>query len=122
MRRFALQLPTTALKAASDSQGKDRSVECATGWGGGKQGWGLRLPTPPPPPRFVVPTLTASWGCCASEAADAASALMLLHQAAQDGDPFDIAIVDKEMPDANGEETAHQIAADPRLRHTKLLL
>jgi two-component system sensor histidine kinase/response regulator len=72
--------------------------------------------------RRVVTTLTASWGCCASEAADAASALMLLHQAAQDGDPFDIAIVDKEMPDANGEETAHQIAADPRLRHTKLLL
>ena len=72
--------------------------------------------------RRVVTTLTASWGCHASEAADAASALILLHQAAQDGDPFDIAIVDKEMPDANGEETAHQIAADPRLRHTRLLL
>src|ERR1017187_242983 len=72
--------------------------------------------------RRVVTTLTASWGCCASEAADAASALMLLHLLVHYSDPFDIAIVDKEMPDANGEETAHQIAADPRLRHTKLLL
>ena len=72
--------------------------------------------------RQVVSELLMSWECRISEAADAASALPLLYHAAQDGDPFRIALLDKDMPDANGEEIARRIAADPRLTSTRLLL
>ena len=72
--------------------------------------------------RQVVSTLLTSWGCRAHEAADGASALALLHQAAQQGDPFAIALVDKDMPEENSEEIARRIAADPRLAGTRLLL
>jgi PAS domain S-box-containing protein len=65
--------------------------------------------------REVVSTLLRSWGCRTSEAADGNVALALLRQAARDGDPFAIALVDQEMPDANGEEIVRQIAADTRL-------
>ena len=72
--------------------------------------------------RQVVSTLLTSWGCRISAAADAASALALLHEAAGDGDPFALALVDKEMPGEDGEDTARQISADPRLVGTRLLL
>jgi two-component system sensor histidine kinase/response regulator len=72
--------------------------------------------------RQVVTTHLASWGCRASDAIDAASGLALLHQAAEDGDPYEIAMVDKEMPDADGERLVLQIAADPRLAGIQLLL
>jgi two-component system, sensor histidine kinase and response regulator len=72
--------------------------------------------------RQVVSTLLKSWGYRSSEAADGTAAMALLHRAARDGDPFEIAIVDKEMPDANGEEVVRRIAADPLLTATTPLL
>ena len=72
--------------------------------------------------RQVVSTLLTSWGYRATEAADATAALAVLHRAAQDGDPFEIAIVDKAMPDVNGEELVRRIAADPLLTGTTPLL
>ncbi len=72
--------------------------------------------------RQVVSTLLKSWGYRSSEAEDGTAAMALLHRAAQDGDPFEIAIVDKEMPGANGEEVVRRIAADPLLKGTTALL
>ena len=72
--------------------------------------------------RQVVSTLLKSWGYRVSAAEDGTSAMALLHRAAQDGDPFEIAIVDKEMPGANGEEVVRRIAADPLLTGTTPLL
>ncbi len=72
--------------------------------------------------RQVVSTLLTSWGYHSTEAADASAALALLHRAAQDGDPFEIAMVDKVMPDVNGEEVVRRIAADPLLTGTTPLL
>ena len=72
--------------------------------------------------RRVVSTLLTSWGCRIGEASETASAVALLHQAARDGDPFTLALLDKEMPDADGEDTARQISADLRLTGTHLLL
>ena len=48
-------------------------------------------------------------------AGDTAAALVLLQQAARDGDPFAIAMVDKEMPAADCKEVVHRIVADPLL-------
>ena len=72
--------------------------------------------------RQVVSTLLTSWGGRIRAAADEASALALLHQAARDGDPFALALVDKEMPGADGEDTALRISADSRLAGIRLLL
>ncbi len=72
--------------------------------------------------REVVSTLLTSWGCRTSVAADGTSALALLLQSAQEGDPFHMALVDKDMPGADGEEIARRIATDPRLAGIRLLL
>jgi two-component system sensor histidine kinase/response regulator len=72
--------------------------------------------------RQVVSTLLKSWGYRSGEAEDGTAAMALLRRAARDGDPFEIAIVDKEMPGANGEEVVRRIAADPLLTGTTPLL
>jgi CheY-like chemotaxis protein len=72
--------------------------------------------------RQVVSTLLTFWGYRSSEAANSADAMELLSRAAREGDPFAIALVDKDMPDADGEEVARRIAADPLLPGTTLLL
>jgi PAS domain S-box-containing protein len=73
------------------------------------------------PNRELVTTLLTSWGCRVSEAADGAAGLALLHQAAADGAPFAIALVDAGLPGANGAELARRITADPRLSETGVL-
>jgi PAS domain S-box-containing protein len=72
--------------------------------------------------RQVVSTLLKSWGYRLSEAEDGTVAMGLLYRAALDGDPFEIAIVDKEMPGTNGEEVVRRIVADPLLKGTTTLL
>ncbi|HKI18846.1 MAG TPA: PAS domain S-box protein, partial [Isosphaeraceae bacterium] len=72
--------------------------------------------------RLTVSTLLRSWGCRASEAEDADTALALLHDAAQAGDPYEVALLDKGRSGASGEELAGKIATDPRLSDTVLLL
>ena len=72
--------------------------------------------------RQVVSTLLTSWGYRATETGDAELALRLLREAARDGDPFEIAMVDREMPDVAGEEVVHRIVADPLLTGTRLLV
>ena len=51
-----------------------------------------------------------------------AQALTLLNEAAQQGDPFDIAILDYHMPEMDGLELAKQIKATPQLASLPLIL
>ena len=48
--------------------------------------------------------------------------LALLHQHAEAGTPYDVAIVDMEMPEMDGFALARTIKADPRLQDTRLIL
>ena len=72
--------------------------------------------------REVVTTLLRSWECRSSEAADGASALALLRQAAQAGDPFEVVLGGPEPARGGGEDLAQRIAADPELDGTAVLL
>ena len=72
--------------------------------------------------RMVVGALLKSWGCRSSYAADGNSALVALRKADRLADPFDIALLDMEMPGMNGRELARQIAGDSRFSHTALLM
>jgi CheY-like chemotaxis protein len=57
-----------------------------------------------------------------SNAADATSALALLRQAAQQKNPFDLALVDIGMPPPNGIELARMIKQDPLIAATPIIL
>ena len=72
--------------------------------------------------RRILETYVSSWGMRATTAADAAQALLELSGAADAGEPFDIALLDFNMPDETGEELARRISALPRLRGTRLIL
>jgi len=75
-----------------------------------------------PANREVVTTLLRSWNCRSSEAADADSALAQLGQAAQAGDPFEIVLVNRNLPGAGSEALARRILANPALNNAVLLL
>ena len=72
--------------------------------------------------RSLVCRLLNSWGCRSLESVDANSALETLRQAVQDGDPVRVALLDFRLPGVDGEELGRQIAGDPRLKQTALLL
>jgi len=56
---------------------------------------------------------------CTSSAAEA---LAMMTQASQSGGPFDVALLDRQMPDCDGEELGRRINAEPALRTTRLVL
>ena len=63
-----------------------------------------------------------SWRMEAVSANGGGQALAILREHAQKGIPFDVAILDMEMPGMDGIELAQLIKADPNLCHTKLVL
>jgi two-component system, sensor histidine kinase and response regulator len=72
--------------------------------------------------RRIFEAYVASWGMRPDVAGDGAAALAQLQHAAQTGDPYDIALLDFNMPGENGIELARRITAEPSLRHTRLIL
>lgn len=52
----------------------------------------------------------------------AVDAIALLHQAIADNDPYQLAILDMQMPELDGEMLGTAIKADPLLRNTKLVM
>jgi signal transduction histidine kinase/DNA-binding response OmpR family regulator len=72
--------------------------------------------------RRVVGYYLRGWGIAADCAATAAEGLARLRAAAAEGRPFDVAILDLEMPDVDGLGLAGQIRADATLAATPILL
>jgi PAS domain S-box-containing protein len=72
--------------------------------------------------RKIVHHYIVSWGLRNGSAENGKSALALLHQAVEDGDPYDLAILDMQMPEMDGMQLAAAIKADPVLTHTRLIL
>ena len=61
-------------------------------------------------------------GMDAEFATSASEALTKLRQAQQAGRPFEVALLDHDMPDTNGAELGRQILQDPALRSTRLIM
>jgi CheY-like chemotaxis protein len=61
-------------------------------------------------------------GMDAEFARSAPEALEMLKKAKAAGRPFEIALLDHDMPDINGSELGRQINADPELRTTRLVM
>jgi len=72
--------------------------------------------------REVVMAQLNAWGVRAEETADGPSALKALARAWSEGDPFQAAIVDMQMPGMDGATLAMAIKADATLLKTQLIL
>jgi len=72
--------------------------------------------------RKIVHYYVVSWGLSNGSAENGKRALELLHQAVEQGRPFDLAILDMQMPEMDGIQLAAEIKADPTLAHTRLIL
>jgi len=72
--------------------------------------------------RMIVRESLASWGARVTEAAGGVEGLSLLHNTCKAGKSFHLAIIDYQMPDMDGFETARCIKAQPELQETILIL
>jgi len=72
--------------------------------------------------RRILRDVLASEGIAVSEATSAAAGLDALRRAAAGGAPYDLTILDAQMPDQDGFELAGVVRADPALSHARLLM
>ncbi|MEA2828844.1 MAG: two-component system, sensor histidine kinase and response regulator [Actinomycetota bacterium] len=72
--------------------------------------------------RLVLGSQLLAWDLAADLVPDAFVALDVLRQAAKEGHPYDLALVDMAMPGMDGMELARIVSADPALRSIRLLL
>ena len=72
--------------------------------------------------RRILEQYASQWGLQSAAASDGFQALALLKDAAARGEPFDLAILDLQMPRMDGLELAHTITADQALAATRLVL
>ncbi len=63
-----------------------------------------------------------SWGMKNGTAEGGPRALRMLREAADDGVPYDVAILDMQMPGMDGMELASRVKAEPQIARTQLLL
>ena len=72
--------------------------------------------------RKLMAALLTHWGCAYELAVDGMSALQRLREAAAEHTPFQIALLDQEMPGMDGSELGRQIKADPLLQATLMIM
>ncbi len=72
--------------------------------------------------RRLLSALLPAWGCLAADAASGPAALDLLRRAAAEGNPFEVALLDMNMPGMDGETLGRLIATDPALPGIRLVM
>lgn len=72
--------------------------------------------------RILLKEIFEQWGVPHTIAADAKEALGLMQDAADDGQPYTIGLLDMQMPIMDGEMLGQCIKANPKLSATKLVL
>jgi signal transduction histidine kinase/DNA-binding response OmpR family regulator len=72
--------------------------------------------------RRIIEAYVAAWGMRAHSARNATQAVTQLEAAAEDGEPYDVALLDFNMPGENGLQLARRIDSTPRLRGTRLIM
>ena len=72
--------------------------------------------------RRIIHEQIISWGMRNGRFASGAEALDALLEAQAKGDPYQVAIIDFQMPGMNGAEVARAIRAEPRLAGTALVM
>ncbi len=72
--------------------------------------------------REILTRVLAGQGCRVDEAASGGQALVSLRQAAAENDPYRVALLDMQMPDMDGEQTARAIKDEESLRDVVLVV
>ncbi len=72
--------------------------------------------------RLILREHLLSWGCQHDEAANGTEALSKLRKAVAAHNPFDLAILDMDMPDIDGATLGRKIKEDPNLCQTILVM
>lgn len=72
--------------------------------------------------RRLLKEQLASWECPHQEASGGTEALKILRRAVIDKAPFEIAVVDMQMPEMDGETLGQKIKQDPDLKYTRLVM
>ncbi len=72
--------------------------------------------------RLILREQLGSWGMHTTDAEHAARALKLLHEAAVAGHPYDVVVLDLNMPDMDGLELAHAVGSDPQIAGPSLFM
>ncbi|HWH95835.1 MAG TPA: response regulator [Baekduia sp.] len=72
--------------------------------------------------RRVLEAYLGSWGMRVTSCAEGQEALDALHRAADKGDPFDVAVLDFNMPRMDGVELARRISSAPSLRSLRMVM
>ncbi len=72
--------------------------------------------------RRILHKQISSWGMTDGMAEDGQEALAALRAADEEGKPYDLAILDMQMPGMDGIQLAHTIGEDPAISPTRLML
>ncbi len=72
--------------------------------------------------RNILRELLIRWGCRPDESVDAFAAITDLQRAVAENDPFEIAVIDMQMPGMDGEALGRKIKQDSRLNDTALIM
>lgn len=72
--------------------------------------------------RHILKHQISSWGMIATEAESGNQALEILRASVNQGEPYDIAVLDLLMPDMDGFQLAEAIKSDPIISSTALVL
>jgi two-component system sensor histidine kinase/response regulator len=72
--------------------------------------------------RRILEAYLGSWGMRVTSCPDGQDALEALQRAADKGEPFDVAVLDYNMPRMDGVELARQITAAPALRSLRMVM
>jgi len=72
--------------------------------------------------RDVLSRMLRKQGFEVAEAGDGSDALTMLSDAADQGKPFEVVLLDIVMPDVNGWEVLQKVKADPKLQNTAIIM
>jgi PAS domain S-box-containing protein len=75
-----------------------------------------------PTNRAVLTHMVQGFGSKIETVASGAKSLEVLRNAARAGDPFDIVLLDMQMPGMDGEQTAQAIRSDPSLNGARIII
>jgi PAS domain S-box-containing protein len=71
--------------------------------------------------REILRTSMNSWGMYVSEAPDAPEALRLLYEAVEHGEPFQVAVIDSQMPNMDGLALINEIKMEKQFETLKIV-
>ncbi len=72
--------------------------------------------------RQVLKLFLDSWNCAWQEAEDGKKALSILRKANKKGNPFDLAIIDLQMPEMDGAMLGKEIKSDKNIKNIPLIM